>query len=308
MTLRPKVPTAAPERGLMVDPMSEEPAPRSIVVGVDGSKAAIYAALWAVDEALCRDIPLRLLCAVDPGDTTQSHKHAAQKLAVAETAAREAVMAIEATDKPVKIEVEIDQDRPVSALIRASRPAAMICVGAVGFHHFQPGRVGSTAAAVATSAHCPVAVIHTREGGHARRDPGWIVVEADNSPRTGVLLEAAVDEARLRNAPLRIITCWQSRVSDIHGSQSVADTNRRVQAELDRQLSRWTHQYPDLDVQSVAVHGNLIDYLAENADSVQLVVIGARDHHIVQQLVGPSGFAALRHTNCSVLVVDHQHL
>ncbi len=292
----------------MVESMREKPAPPSIVVGVDGSKAAIHAALWAVDEALSRDIPLRLLHAVDPGEAAEGAEHAARKLAVAETAIREVVMAIEATDKPVKIEVEIDQDRPVSALIRASRPAAMICVGAVGFHHFQPGRVGSTAAAVATSAHCPVAIIHAHDGGHVRRDPGWIVVEADNSPHTGVLLEAAMDEARLRNAPLRIITCWQSRVSDIRGSRSVADTNRRVQAELDRRLARWTHHYPDLDVQSVALHGSVIDYLAENVHLVQLVVVGARDHRTVQQLVGPSGYGALRHTNCSVLVVDHQHL
>ncbi len=32
----------------------------SVVVGVDGSRAAVDAALWAVDEAIARDIPLRL--------------------------------------------------------------------------------------------------------------------------------------------------------------------------------------------------------------------------------------------------------
>ncbi len=292
----------------MVDVMPEQPTPRSVVVGVDGSKAAIHAALWAVDEALSRDVPLRLLYAVDPNEDGQRPEHAARKLAVGETATREAVTAIEAANTPVKIEVEIDQDRPVKALIRASRPAALVCVGAIGFHHFQPGRVGSTAATLATSAHCPVAVIHTHEGIRSRRDPGWIVVEADNSPQTGVLLEAAVEEARLRTAPLRIVTCWQSRLSDIRGSRGVADTNRRLQAELDRRLSRWTHEYPDLDVQSVALRGTVVDYLSENADSVQLVVIGARDHRTIQELLGPSGSAALRHTNCSVLVVDHQHL
>ncbi len=288
----------------MVDAMPEQPAPRSVVVGVDGSKAAIRAALWGLDEALTREIPLRLLYAVDPEDLAQDTR----KLAAGETATREVVAAIEATGKPVKIEVEIDQDRPVKALIRASRPAAMVCVGAVGFHHFEPGRVGSTAAALATSAHCPVAIIHSHEGGHRRDEPGWIVVEADNSPHTGVLLEAAVDESRLRNAPLRIVTCWRSRVSDIGGSRGVADTNRRVQAELDRRLSRWIHHYPGLDLQTVALHGSVIDYLAENIDSVQLIVVSARDHHTVQELVGPSGTAALRHTNCSVLVVDHHHL
>ncbi len=32
-----------------------------IVVGVDGSDAAINAALWAIDEAISRDVPLRIV-------------------------------------------------------------------------------------------------------------------------------------------------------------------------------------------------------------------------------------------------------
>jgi len=35
---------------------------KSIVVGIDGSEAAIRAAEWASDEAASRDIPLRLVC------------------------------------------------------------------------------------------------------------------------------------------------------------------------------------------------------------------------------------------------------
>jgi nucleotide-binding universal stress UspA family protein len=35
--------------------------PKSVVVGVDGSQAAIRAARWAVDEVANTDIPLRLL-------------------------------------------------------------------------------------------------------------------------------------------------------------------------------------------------------------------------------------------------------
>jgi nucleotide-binding universal stress UspA family protein len=285
-----------------------EPAPRPIVVGVDGSRSGLQAALWAVDEAVSRDVPLRLLCAVDPTDDHDDPELAARKLATAEIAAQNAVVAIEATDRPVKIEVEIVQDRPISALVRASRAAAMICLGAVGFHHFQPGRVGSTAAAVAVSAHCPVAVIHGDDHARSRREQGWIVVELDNSPHTGVLLQAAIDEAWVRRAPLRVMTCWQSQASDVRTGRGVADANRRLQAELDRRLTQWTRHYPDVDVQTVVTHGSIIDYLTVNAGSVQLVVMGARDRGNVQQLLGPSGNTALHKTDCSVLVVDHQHL
>jgi nucleotide-binding universal stress UspA family protein len=261
-----------------------------------------------VDEAVSRDVPLRLLCAVDSTDEQGDPERAARKLATAEIAAQNAVMAVEAMDKPVKIELEIVQDRPISALVRASRAAAMICLGAVGFHHFQPGRVGSTAVAFAASAHCPVAIIRGDHHAPSRREQGWIVVEVDNSPHTGVLLQAAVDEAWRRNVPLRVITCWQCEASDIRTGRRVADANRRVQAKLDRRLSQWTRRYPDVEVQTAAVHGSIVDYLTDNASSVQLIVVGAHDRRTVQQLVGPTGNAALHRSDCSVLIVDHQHL
>ena len=34
---------------------------RSVVVGIDASQAAIQAAEWAVDEAVSREVPLRLV-------------------------------------------------------------------------------------------------------------------------------------------------------------------------------------------------------------------------------------------------------
>ena len=46
--------------------MSPNDAVGTVVVGVDGSKAAINAALWAIDEAISRDVPLRLIHVVEP--------------------------------------------------------------------------------------------------------------------------------------------------------------------------------------------------------------------------------------------------
>lgn len=49
-------------------PMPESARTQSIVAGIDGSKAAIRAALWAVDEAVSRGVPLRLLHATERDD------------------------------------------------------------------------------------------------------------------------------------------------------------------------------------------------------------------------------------------------
>ena len=90
----------------------------AVVVGVDGSRSAVDAALWAVDEAVSRDIPLRLVYAIDPTCSGTDPQDAARDLAAAEIAVRHAFTAVESTDKPVKIEVEILQERPTRALRR----------------------------------------------------------------------------------------------------------------------------------------------------------------------------------------------
>ncbi len=283
-----------------------QPAP-SVVVGIDGSRTALQAAIWAVEEAVSRDIPLRLVYAIDPDAATGSDTQAAARdLATAELAVREAFTAVESTDKPVKIEVEILQEPPVRALKEASRWAAMLCVGSLGLKHSSQGRIGSTAAALATSAHCPVAIVH----GHAPspNKPSWVVAELNESPTSDGTLRRALEEARLRQAPLRVLTTWQSRYTDIHDNRAVTDGNRLAKARLDRRLDQWRTRYPDLDVEAVAVHGNFVNYVAANAQSIQLLVIAHDRSHGITELLGPPGCSALRVGNCSVLISDPQNV
>jgi nucleotide-binding universal stress UspA family protein len=273
--------------------------PQSIVVGIDGSKAALQAALWAVDEAVTRDAPLRLLYATEQGDPQE------REPATAEAAIRHAVKAIEAVGMPVEIETEVSHGPAIGSLISASASAAMVCVGAVGLRHFRPGRVGSTAAALAISARCPVAIIRARDD-RLHRSADAIVVELDGSPDNGVVLGAAVMEARLRNAAIQAIICRRTPPGDARSIDT--DGDRRALADLDRRLARWKRRYPDLRVESVAVRGGLLEHLAYTRGSVGLVIVGARNRQQLSELVGPAGSAALRDADSSLLIVNQQHL
>jgi nucleotide-binding universal stress UspA family protein len=286
--------------------MNESPTPRPIVVGIDGSKAAIRAALWAVDEAVSRDVPVRLLYAIEHRDTVNADSEAAaRELATAEIAVRRALTAIEATGQPVKIETEIVQGPPLGSLIGASAFAAMVCVGAVGLRHFRPVRVGDIAAALALSAQCPVAII--REPHNQPRQPGHrIVVEVDKSPDNDVLLGVAMEEARLRNARVEAIICRRI-VSDDTAAEGDA-YRRQMTADLDRRLAGWKHRYPHLGVESVAVDSTFMEFLAYNCQSVQLVIVGAHNREHLKELLGPVGGAILQDADCSLLVVNRQHL
>jgi nucleotide-binding universal stress UspA family protein len=138
------------------------------------------------------------------------------------------------------------------------------------------------------------------------RQPAHGKVEVDGSPDNGVLLGAAFGEARLRNANIQAIICRQT-VSDDKAAAEGED-DRQALADLGRRLARWKRRYPHLRVESVAVHGTLMEYLAYNRRSVRLVIVGAHNREHLGELVGPVGSAILQDADCSLLIVNRQHL
>lgn len=282
--------------------MNDPTQPRSVVVGIDGSIAAVGAALWAVDEAASRDVILRLIGVVEPGEAPDA----------AERAIRHAVTAIAAAGTPPKIETRVTAGTAARTLLRASASAALLCVGAVGLRHFRPGRAGSTAAAVATSAHSPVAIVRGRD--HRSRRPAGsaaaIVVElgglADGAD-VEYVLAAAIEEARLRDATLHALVCRPMGEGGTAERAAEGEGNRRALADLDRRLARWIRRHPDLRLEPVAAKGGLLEYVAGHRP-VQLAVVGACNRQRLAELVGPVGSAKLQGAGCSLLVVNRRHL
>jgi len=273
-----------------------------VVVGIDGSRAAVRAALWAVDASVSRDIPLRLICAIAPDGSMQfDPRNEARRLATAELAIRYAHTAVESAEKPVKIEVQIVKGTPVQTLIEASRSAAVLCVGALGMQHFAPDRVGSTAATLASSAQCAVAIIRGRD--RPASDRGEILAFIGTSPDDGAVLQAALDEARLRGLRVHVLTAWQAR--DVHDHLAIAEGNRNARGQLDRLVGPWAQRYRDVEISRGAVHGRLLDHVADRLDSVVLVVTGVAD---AADLVGPEGSAVLHSFDCSLLIISRRHL
>jgi nucleotide-binding universal stress UspA family protein len=275
---------------------------RPVAVGIDGSQPAVDAAIWAVKEALSRGVPLRLIYAVDPDDNGADHESSARALATAELAIRQAYIAVQATELPVRIELEVIQDKPIAALTAASRNAALLCVGASGFTQAGRGGIGSVASAVVKSAHCPVAIVATPGAG--RR----ILVEFDGTPAASAALQTGVDEARLRDAPLSVVTTWQHRHQELYDGKVAAERNRLAQAQLDRRLIRYRRRHPDLDVELIADRGRTVDHLSANPGSVQLIVVGAERigecSHGPGDQIDLAGLTGLVDAGCSLLTCD----
>ncbi len=268
--------------------------PKSVVVGVDGSQAAIRAARWAVDEIAGTDIPLRLLYVTkaNPGASPSESRAA---LAAAEEVVHDAYTAIDVMGKPLKVEMEVIEGQPVSELIAASRCTSLLCVGDTGSAQHPESWLGSTAKEVAQSAHCSVAIVRGDPHDTGTIGRGCIVARVDDSPDDIDVLDLAFNEALRRRAPLRVLTTAQSRSNTLQMDRGFLAGNIH--------LKHCNDNYPDVEIDTILLEGSFLDYLAEHATSIQLVVVGSTRSGDVQQLLGTPGALVLRNSGFSMLLV-----
>jgi nucleotide-binding universal stress UspA family protein len=284
----------------MRDPYAPSPL---VVIGVDGSRSARQAALWAIDEAMDRDVSLQLVYAINAAGGDRDGTVAVTD---AEHAINDVIAAVESTGKPVKVEAEIVHASPTTALLTASRSAALVCVGSTGVKHALQGRIGSTAAALAASAHCPVAIVPTNTDATPRA-AGLILAAVDESPASSAVLELAVQEARLRGAPLRVVTIRRRPPGD--GCDADVSAGHGIGAKLDHRLTHWRRNHPDLDIELVTDHHSLLNYLEQlqrTGTPIQLVVVDPLRPGPTDILLGPSGRAALDAIGATLLICDRQ--
>jgi nucleotide-binding universal stress UspA family protein len=275
---------------------------KSVVVGIDGSRAAVAAAQWGAAEALRHDVALQLLYVIDRNRAFTPSVVKAQ-FAVAEAALQDAHAAVEAAHKPVRIELETVEGDPGTALIEASWSAALLCVGAPKAAPHGPS--DSLASTMATSAHCSVAVVPATQFSVQPR-AGWIATLLDSSTDEYDVLQQAIEETQLRELPLRVVMPYRHSPNDTKGSRGKVEGSR-PDAAIEESLVNWTRCYPGIDAR--IVHADqFLRYVAEHQGSIQSVVLGAAHHHEVAQLVELTRSRALHDANLSVLVIRGQHL
>lgn len=269
--------------------MNNPHSPQWIVVGIDGSDAAIKAAKWAVAEATSQDIPLRLVYAIPERKEDVLPNEPLIDVQCGEAALRAACAALHATAAEVKIETDLVTGSPAEALVEESRHATMVCLGSVGIGQIARRIIGSTAEFAAQNAHCPVAIIRAnRDAGESLS--GSIAVVVDDSPQNESVLEHGFREARLRNAPILAMGTWRWGFGEIPYRQ------------LDRRLHGWVDQYPEVHVRPAAARHGAAEYLIGTQEPVQLAVVDRWYSDKVTRMIGPLT-PRFGHTGCSVLVV-----
>ncbi|MEV4536662.1 universal stress protein [Asanoa sp. NPDC049518] len=282
-----------------------------ILVGYDGSPAAEAAVEWAIDEARRWTCGVRLVEVVEwpvrVGPATPRADNWPRTPAYRDTE--------QALDRTVSVLGAANPDVPITGLVVEGPPATMLAelstgvqlvvVGNRGRGGFADLLLGSVAAALATHAAGPVAVV--RRGVAGSYASGPVVVGVDESPEARGAVSAAFAEAERRGAELVAVRAWQppqpwhslGRPRNEDAVEELETAERTLLADALRDSRRAT-----VSVSMRAPETGAARALVEASRGAQLVVVGSRGRGGFRgSRLGSVTRQLLHHAHCPVLVV-----
>ena len=288
-----------------------------IVVGIDGSDHALYAARWAAAEAAQRHRGLHLVHAIDdvslsyprplpmnPGIPKVLRLRASRMLRTAREAVRE-------VDPALTPRLALSHSGAAPTLIEESETASLVVLGTWGLR--PAGRIfaGSVSVALATRAQCPVALIRGHSAEDAPPTEGPVVVGVDAGPSSEEAIALAFDEASWRRVPLVAVHGWDDRLLTALYEETRHELPRAAIEEhqhelLAQRLAGWQEKYPDVRVERVVRRGRPAEQLLDIADRAQLIVVGCRGRGGFRGLLlGSTSQAVMSDALCPVLIAGH---
>ncbi|MGF7234072.1 MAG: universal stress protein [Frankia sp.] len=135
-----------------------------------------------------------------------------------------------------------------------------------------------------------------------------LVVGIDGSPGSGMALEWAVHEARLRRVSVRAVLTWAAEGhpsrSDTAGGQAKFDTETAANHLLHATVSPIAARNPDVKIHERLVRGPPVAGLVKDAEYAAMLVIGARGLGPLHRLlVGSVSAGCTRKADAPVVVV-----
>ncbi|MDJ0393901.1 universal stress protein [Rhodococcus sp. G-MC3] len=291
----------------------------SIVVGIDGSKSADLALVWAASTAASRGFGLTVVTAVDIphhlGDeqVDEFRAVARSRLAAAEALARETAHGASPTTDGtspttagITITAEAHDGKVTDVLLALSEKVSMVVVGASGLGESDSGLLGSTSIGLTAHASSPVAVVRGRSIDGVPPVLGPVVVGVDGSEINQAAVAVAFDEASHRGAPLTAVHVWSDvSLAHISGVPSEwEDIAAAEEAVLAESLAGWQERYPEVDVRRVVAQDRPVRVLGQLSEQASLIVVGTRGRGGFRgMLLGSTSYALINTADCPVLVV-----
>lgn len=288
--------------------MTQGSSARPVVVGVDGSSAALAAARFALEEARARSAPLHVVTAVSwPYDGVTALPPQADVAALLRDGGR--VIAQAASEALARVAGDVDlrtcvvDGHPVDVLLEMSEGAQLIVLGSRGVGGVGGVLPGSTASRVVARAVCPVVVLPD-ETDLLVRHRRSVVVGVEGRQDDSEVLSYAFAEAARRGTDLVAVHAWQDAALEpalrmlgpLVDWAAVRTDEERVLAEA---LAGWSEKEPDVVVREVVMRDRTARALVAASMLAQLLVVGSR----VRRALGSTAHGVLHRSACPVAVV-----
>ena len=236
-----------------------------VVVGIDGSDAALHALDWAVVQAARSEATLHLVCCYavpfygEPGmfgayaiesqvEAIKTEHEGFLEVAMAEARASGTGVAVDGVVTLASAAVAITDE---------AGPGDVVVVGSTGRTGIVSDAIGSVATAVCHRAHVPVIVVPAtspKKGSAMKK----IVVGIDGSPSSEEALRWAYDEARRAGAEVVVVHAWSYPYGG-HAPRTGGDPREQMKLDALRQLEATIDSLGGRREGGPSVHARLVE-------------------------------------------------
>jgi nucleotide-binding universal stress UspA family protein len=280
-----------------------------IVVGVDGSDAALAAAKWAASLAEKLSAPVELVNGMPGTGRALADAVSAIRAAALADHRERATLVLKQTEEELRsaypgIDVlTLRADEPVDQLLAARSATARLVV--VGSELITPSMallVGSTTLAVGARATCPV-VAWRGAVQTVTDDP--VVLGVDGAHTGAAPFEAAFEFAHRVGAGVKAVHAWAHFTSPATNPLLIdwGGLETLQWDELMTELEPWTNRYPHVPVTYFVEPCGAAEALLRHANQAQLVVVGnRRKNALAGALLGSTSLNMLHHCPVPVML------
>ncbi|MFE9634051.1 universal stress protein [Streptomyces sp. NPDC006463] len=284
-----------------------------VTVGVDGSTEGRAAARWGAREAALRQVPLRLVHAVDwpvspavprPGRETADRW--------ADEALTEALTDVCRRYPQVEVTTRCLSGRPAAALAVEAADAGLLVLGSRGLGALAGFVIGSVGLSTLVATETPVALVRVADEpeGSGPVPFGEIVVGVDIHDAADRVLSFAFEEADRRGCALRAVHGWRLPAAYAYvpffDPDNEREIGRSVTRMLDDMLLPWRRKFPEVSVTHAEFMGSAGGQLVMAATGADLVVVG---RHVRRSPLGSHlgrvAHAVIHHAVAPVAVIAH---
>ena len=268
----------------------DDPPPREIVVGVDGTEVGLGAVRWAAQEAARRGAPLRILHAAPylgrggpAGAPSPELPRARGITAVAYTVARHTEPGVQSTTEVVP------GDDAVTVLLRAAAASQLVVLGSSTTGAADEMVLAKLAARVAGHSPAPVVVVPRRRGGEPVDRAVVAVLGVGEQADDEAVAAFAATTAQGSGVPLSILQTRTSRHS--------------VPGGWVDDLSAWAQRFPDLEVELSALPAARANQVLLEACPSPLIVISAGHGTLLHRSLDGPHLWLLRHCTSPMALI-----